>query len=61
MKVTLDVILDGKNTLSTSAEVETFADLSKLGKKLVANVAGVRKLLPDLAGSKVVKVSAYTE
>lgn len=60
MKVTLEATLEWKNTLSMSAEVDTFADLAKLGKKLVANVAGVKKLLPDMAAAKVEKLRIVT-
>jgi hypothetical protein len=61
MKVTLESVLEGKNTLAVSAEVDTFADLAKLARKLLAHVAGVRKLMPDMANAKVEKVRVVTE
>jgi len=61
MKATLDAVLEGKNTLSVAVEIETFADLSKLGKKLQDHVAGVKKLLPDMAASKVEKLRVSLE
>lgn len=56
MKVTLEALLAGGQVLPTSAEIETFADLGKLGRKLQDNVRGVKKLLPDMASAKVEKL-----
>lgn len=61
MKVVLEVTLEGKTGLEISAEVETFADLSKLAKKIDANVRGVKKLLPDVASKKLERVKIATE
>jgi hypothetical protein len=61
MKVTLEAVLEGKNTLAVSAEVEVFADLTKLAKKLQDHVAGVKKLMPDMAASKVEKLRISME
>jgi len=61
MKVIIEAVLEGKVSLNAAAEVETFADLSKLGKSLVVKVAGVKKLLPDMAAAKVEKVRIVTE
>ena len=56
MKVTLEVVLEGNVTLSASAEVETLADVGKLGKKLAELPAGVKKTVPDLYERKVEKL-----
>jgi len=61
MKATLEAVLEGKNTLSVSAEVGVFADLTKLAKKLQDHVAGVKKLMPDMAASKVEKLRISME
>lgn len=61
MKVTLTATIEGKVDLDASAEVETFADLTKLAKKLTEKVAGVKKALPDFAGKKVEKVRVTVE
>jgi hypothetical protein len=61
MKVTVEVGLEGKTQLDCTAEVNTFADMSKLAGKIVATVKGVKKLLPDLASKSVDKVRIVTE
>jgi hypothetical protein len=61
MKVTLTATLEGKVKLDATAEVITFRDLDKLGKKLQAQVAGVRKALPDMLDKPVEKVHVTTE
>jgi hypothetical protein len=61
MKVTLEAVLEGKVSLTVSAEVTTFADLSKLGTALTNKVKGVKKILPDMADNAVEKVRIVTE
>ena len=61
MKVTLEAKLEGGTTLDVSAEIEMFSDLTKLAKKLTGHVAGVRKLLPDMAMKKVERLRIATE
>lgn len=61
MKVTITAVLEGKVELTASAEVATFADLAKLGKNLTTKVAGVRKLVPDLASASIEKLRLATE
>ena len=61
MKVTIEAVLEGKVTLGATAEVATFADLAKLGKSLTTKVAGVKKLLPDMATAKVENVRVTKE
>lgn len=56
MKATLEVLIEGNVTLSASAEVVTLADVAKLGKKLAALPAGVKKTVPDLFTRKVEKL-----
>jgi hypothetical protein len=61
IKLTLGVVLEGNTQLDLKADVETFADLTKLAKKLQDNVSGIKKVLPDLASKKVEKVYIVTE
>lgn len=61
IKITLGVVLEGNTQLDIKADVETFADLTKLAKKLQDNVSGIKKVLPDLASKKVEKVYIVTE
>ena len=61
IKLTLGVVLAGNTQLDIKADVETFADLTKLAKKLQDNVSGIKKILPDLASKKVEKVYIVTE
>jgi len=61
MKVTFIAVIEGKVKLETSAEVNTFSDLSKLARKLEGNVRGVKKTLPDLAEKAVESVKVTTE
>lgn len=61
MKVSLSVQLEGKTALEITAEVVTYADLSKLAKKIEANVSGVKKLLPDMANKQVEKIKVEME
>jgi hypothetical protein len=61
MQVTLEVIIEGKTNLDVSADVETFADMSKLAKKITDKVNGIKKLLPDMASKKVENVRIVKE
>jgi hypothetical protein len=56
MKVTLEVVIEGNITLSASAEVKTLKDIATLGKRIAALPSGVKKAVPDLYASKVVKL-----
>jgi hypothetical protein len=53
MKVTVMVKLEGNIELPVSADIETLADLRKLGAKLAAMPAGANKLMPGIAERKV--------
>jgi hypothetical protein len=61
MMVKIEATIEGKVNLDVRAEVETFADLDKLGKKLREKVAGVRKALPDMADKVILKIRLSTE
>lgn len=61
MKVTLTATLEGKIDLDVTAEIDTFADLAKLGKKMGDKVIGVKRALPDLASKKVEKFRVAVE
>ena len=61
MKVVIEATLEGKVVLPISADVDTFTDLNKLATKLSQFVAGVKKVIPDLAARKVERVRVSTE
>jgi hypothetical protein len=56
MKVTLEVVLEGNMVLPVSADVETLANLQKLGTALAALPAGANKLMPGAKDRKVEKL-----
>jgi Zn-dependent oligopeptidase len=61
MKVSLSVVLEGKTQLEIVADIVTYADLSKLAKKITDNVASVKKLLPDVANKNIKRVKIEME
>jgi hypothetical protein len=46
MHVTLEIVLAGKLVLPVSGEVNTLADVAKLGKKLATMPPGAMRLMP---------------
>jgi hypothetical protein len=56
LKVALDFEFEGGLILNVVGEVETVADLKKMGQRLVALPAGVSKLMPGASSRKLVRV-----
>lgn len=56
MQVALEFETTEGNRISVSGEVETVKDVAKFAAKLTAKVKGIRKVLPEMAAQKVVKV-----
>lgn len=52
----LVIELEGNIELPVSSEVETLADMKKLGTKLAALPGGANKLIPGMAERKVAKL-----
>jgi hypothetical protein len=61
MKLTLEIRMDGNLRLPFSANVESLADLSKLGRVLVNTPRKITRLLPDLKDAKITGVKIATE
>lgn len=61
MKITIETTLEGKVVLETSCEVKQYADMHKLGKKLMSDVTGIRKVAFPLFGKKIERVRIVAE
>lgn len=60
MKVTIKVLLEGNLYLPVTSEVESLADVARIGAKLAAMPAGARKLMPIVADLPVLGIEVET-
>jgi hypothetical protein len=61
MKVTVAIETKQFSLVSMSANVETFRDVERLGRKLAMFAKNAARILPDLKESDVVSIKVSTE
>lgn len=60
-KLEIEIVFEGNIRVPVKANVESLADLAKLGGKMTAAARGVAKLMPDLKNTPIKSLDVRKE